>query len=76
MDALVQTELDLIGAVYDAVIDTTLWDNTIDRIRRHFGFQIAAMGSLHRSGMTLHTMGVDNRSDLARVARDMSLGSH
>lgn len=38
MDTRVQTELDLIGAIYDAVIDPALWDDTIDRIRRHLGF--------------------------------------
>lgn len=43
MDAPIRTELGLIGAVYDAVIDPELWDDTLDRIRRHFGFHIAAI---------------------------------
>lgn len=46
MDTRVQTELDLIGAIYDAVIDPTLWDDTIDRIRRHLGFQTASVSVL------------------------------
>ena len=57
MDALVQTELDLIGAVYDAVIDPDLWDNTIDLIRRHFGFHIAVIAiSPLRGGMALQAV--------------------
>lgn len=50
MDTLVQTELDLIGAIYDAVIDPALWDDTVDRIRRHFGFQIAVLGINYLNG--------------------------
>lgn len=43
MDTLVQTELDLIGGIYDAVIDPTLWNNAVDRIRRHLGFHLCML---------------------------------
>jgi len=40
MDARAQTELDLVGAIYDAAIAPSRWDDTIDRIRRALGFQL------------------------------------
>lgn len=40
MDARTQTELDLIGAIYDAAIDPDQWNDVIDRIRRMLGFQL------------------------------------
>jgi len=43
LDSRVQTELDLVGAIYDAVIDPTRWDDTVDRIRRHLGFYVASV---------------------------------
>ena len=43
MDTLVKTELDLIGAIYDAVIDPTLWNDAVDRIRRHLGFHLCML---------------------------------
>jgi len=43
MDVAVQTELDLIGAIYDAVIDPARWDDTLDRIRRYLGLHLAML---------------------------------
>lgn len=34
---------DLIGAIYDAVVDKSLWTDAIDRIRRRFDFEVAAL---------------------------------
>lgn len=34
----------LVGGIYDAVIDPDRWDDTLDEIRRHFGFHIGAIG--------------------------------
>ena len=44
LDTSVQSEIDLIGYIYDAVIEPDRWSDTIDRIRRHFGFHIAMIG--------------------------------
>ena len=44
MDRIVQTELDLVGHVYDAVLHPELWDDTIDRIRRYVGLHLGAIG--------------------------------
>jgi DNA-binding CsgD family transcriptional regulator len=46
LDVRAQTELDLIGAIYDAVIDASRWDDTVDRIRRHLGFQLCMLTAL------------------------------
>lgn len=35
---------DLIGAIYDCVIDPSLWRDTVDRIRRRYGFHNAVLG--------------------------------
>ena len=35
MDVSAQSAADLIGHIYDAVIEPGLWTDTIDRIRRH-----------------------------------------
>src|SRR3569833_592965 len=43
MDIRTQTELDLIGGIYDAVSDPRRWDDAIDRIRRHLGFQLCML---------------------------------
>lgn len=43
MDTRAQTELDLVGAIYDAVIDPSRWDDTVERIRRHLGFYMAIL---------------------------------
>lgn len=39
-----QTELDLIGAIYDSVLDPGLWSDAIDRIRRYVGLHLGAIG--------------------------------
>ena len=44
LDASAASETALIGHIYDAVIEPARWTDTIDRIRRHFGFHIAMMG--------------------------------
>ncbi len=44
MDRIVQTEMDLIGYVYDAVLNPELWSDTIDRIRRYVGLHLGAIG--------------------------------
>jgi len=44
VDRIVQTELDLVGHIYDAVIHPELWDDTIDRIRRYVGLHMGAIG--------------------------------
>jgi DNA-binding CsgD family transcriptional regulator len=36
--------LELIGAVYDAALDTELWSSVLNRICGHFGFHMAALG--------------------------------
>jgi DNA-binding CsgD family transcriptional regulator len=38
VDAPEATPLELIGAIYDAVIDPGRWNDAVDRIRRHLGF--------------------------------------
>jgi DNA-binding CsgD family transcriptional regulator/PAS domain-containing protein len=38
---------ELIGGIYDAVIEPQRWTDAVDRIRRHFGFQLAMLG-VHR----------------------------
>jgi DNA-binding CsgD family transcriptional regulator len=43
LDIRAQAELDLIGAIYDAVIDPGRWNDTVDRIRRHAGFHLAIL---------------------------------
>jgi DNA-binding CsgD family transcriptional regulator/PAS domain-containing protein len=43
LDTRAQTELDLVGAIYDAVIDPVRWDDTVDRIRRHLGFHMCIL---------------------------------
>jgi DNA-binding CsgD family transcriptional regulator len=37
---------DLIGSIYDAVIDPTQWNSVIDEIRRRFNFEIAMMTAI------------------------------
>ena len=44
-----QVELDLVGHIYDAVLEPDRWGDTIDRIRRHLGLQIGAISILHLS---------------------------
>lgn len=46
LDTRVETELDLIGAIYDAVIDAARWDETVDRIRRYLGFHLSMLAVL------------------------------
>ena len=55
MDRVVQTELDLIGAIYDAVLDPALWNDTVDRLRRHFGLflSVIAITDLRRQHLIL-----------------------
>ena len=36
--------IELIGAIYDAVLDPSLWHETLDRIRTHFDLHNAMMG--------------------------------
>jgi DNA-binding CsgD family transcriptional regulator len=43
MESDLPLQIELIGAIYDAVIDPARWNDTIDRIRRHLGFQICMM---------------------------------
>jgi DNA-binding CsgD family transcriptional regulator/PAS domain-containing protein len=43
LDTRAQTELDLVGAIYDAVIDPERWDDTVERIRRHLGFYMSIL---------------------------------
>jgi DNA-binding CsgD family transcriptional regulator len=38
-----ETELELIGAIYDAVIDASLWVEAVDRIRRYLGFHMCML---------------------------------
>ena len=45
MDRIVETELDLVGRIYDAVLDQRLWTDTIDRIRRYMGLQNGVISS-------------------------------
>ncbi len=52
MDRIVQTELDLIGFVYDAVLQPELWNDTIDRIRRYVGLHMGAIGVNYLAGGT------------------------
>lgn len=47
MDRVVQTELDLIGHIYDAVLDPVLWSDAIDRIRRYVGLHLGVISALH-----------------------------
>jgi DNA-binding CsgD family transcriptional regulator len=46
----VQSELDLIRYIYDAVLEPDRWSDTIDRIRQHVGLQIGAISILHLPG--------------------------
>lgn len=39
--------VDLIGAIYDAVLEPAGWHETLDRIRRHFHFHNAILGIVH-----------------------------
>jgi DNA-binding CsgD family transcriptional regulator len=50
MDRPVQSELDLIGYIYDAVLEPDRWSDTIDRIRRYLGLHVAAISILHLPG--------------------------
>jgi DNA-binding CsgD family transcriptional regulator/PAS domain-containing protein len=43
VDRVVRTELGLIGAIYDAVLDPALWNDTVDRLRRHFDLFLGAL---------------------------------
>jgi len=43
MDHKVQSELDLISAIYDAVIEPALWPDVVERIRRHFGLFLSSL---------------------------------
>ena len=55
MDRVVQTELDLIGYIYDAVLHPELWSDTIDRIRRYVGLHLGAIGANYfQSGASIH----------------------
>lgn len=45
MDLVQASDLDLIGAIYDAVIDQSLWDDTVDRIRQALGFHLCMLGA-------------------------------
>jgi DNA-binding CsgD family transcriptional regulator len=38
--------MDLVGAIYDAVIDPSRWDDTVDRIRRHLGFHLCMLTAI------------------------------
>lgn len=51
MDRHVQTELDLVGCIYDAALAPELWSDAIDRIRRHLGLEIAAIGMHFNDGV-------------------------
>jgi DNA-binding NarL/FixJ family response regulator len=44
VDRIVQTELDLIGVIYDAVLEPDRWSDTIDRIRRYVGMHMGVLG--------------------------------
>jgi DNA-binding CsgD family transcriptional regulator/PAS domain-containing protein len=44
VDRVLQTEFDLIGSIYDAAMDSALWSNAIDRIRRYMGLHLGAIG--------------------------------
>lgn len=44
VDRILQTELDLIGSIYDSVLDPGLWSDAIDRIRRYVGLHLGAIG--------------------------------
>lgn len=44
MDRVVQSELDLIGHIYDAVLEPDRWSDAIDRIRRYVGLHLGAIG--------------------------------
>jgi hypothetical protein len=46
LDIRSQTELDLVGAIYDAVIDPDRWDDTVERIRRHLGFHMCILSAI------------------------------
>ena len=35
---------DLIGAIYDAVLDPAMWHDALDRIRRHYRFHNSILG--------------------------------
>jgi DNA-binding CsgD family transcriptional regulator/PAS domain-containing protein len=43
MEAPPTAELELIGAIYDSVIDATRWPEAVERIRRHLGFHMAIL---------------------------------
>jgi len=43
MDIRTQAELDLIAGIYDAVIEPARWNDAIDGIRRHLGFQLCTL---------------------------------
>jgi DNA-binding CsgD family transcriptional regulator/PAS domain-containing protein len=47
----VDSELvDLIGAIYDAVLDPALWQEALDRIRQHFAFNNSILGLFRYRG--------------------------
>jgi DNA-binding CsgD family transcriptional regulator len=54
VDRVVQTELDLIGQIYDAVLEPVLWSEAIDSIRCYLGLHLGVISALHRpSGLSI-----------------------
>jgi DNA-binding CsgD family transcriptional regulator len=60
--------VDLIGRIYDCVIDPSLWYDTLDRIRLRFGFHNASLGiSELPSGNSLLQVAVNIPSPMIEV---------
>ncbi len=62
--------VDLIGRIYDCVIDPRLWYDSLDRLRLHFGFDNAALAiNAMPSGATLLQVAVNLPPGMAEHAQ-------
>jgi len=70
MDRPVENEADLIGYIYDAVLEPHRWSEAIDRIRRYLRLQIGAITILHLpSGISVQATS-NIPPDMLRIAAE------